>query len=322
MEIHRSQKSPGGTQIIFLKKNDNEIKYIRCKYNKNGLCIKEKASYNSKCMEDSYCNYYQESKSVTENYYNDDFETNKYRTYNKNNNQPYEKINFKEEENLKYIYEVYCEELDETNHYYFGSNNEIINNNKNLITNRNSELARKILQSEVGESFSINGYNYILVKKDRTIEFNDLLIEKEEQITQEQIKTNKANKNITVNRYNKTATQHQTIIDNLNGTKENNTKNLSKYEFKKWMMSQKRWYNGVYEYYSEQAVDSRIVCLQQLEWHFKISIDEKVKNVQTGIQFLKDIRAAKIEDLAHTPLSNAFRHYFEFATGIYIDKIF
>ena len=50
--------------------------------------------------------------------------------------------------------------------------------------------------------------------------------------------------------------------------------------------------------------------------------NEKIINIDIGKRFLIEIRAANIEDLAHTPLSNAFRHYFNFATGIYIDKIF
>lgn len=52
-----------------------------------------------------------------------------------------------------------------------------------------------------------------------------------------------------------------------------------------------------------------------------LSVNEELENFYIATE-LKDIRAAKIEDLAHTPLSNAFRHYLEFATGIYIDKIF
>lgn len=97
---------------------------------------------------------------------------------------------------------------------------------------------------------------------------------------------------------------------------------MRKLEFKKWMMNKKRLYNGKLDYYSEYAVDSRISCLQKLEDYFKINLDTKVINIQIGEQFLRDIRNAKIEDLAHTPLSNAFRHYFEFATKLYINKIF
>ena len=91
---------------------------------------------------------------------------------------------------------------------------------------------------------------------------------------------------------------------------------MRKKEFKKWMMNQKRKYLGKYENYSELAVDSRISCLERLEYIFKIDLDDKTINKNVGEQFLIDIRNANIEDLKHTPLSNAFRHYFKFATGI------
>ena len=93
-------------------------------------------------------------------------------------------------------------------------------------------------------------------------------------------------------------------------------------EFKKWMMGRKRFYNGKLDYYSELAVESRISCLKQLEEYFNIDLDIKVKDKNNGEQFLRDIRDAQIEDLAHTPLSNAFRHYFEFETGQHIERIF
>ena len=93
-------------------------------------------------------------------------------------------------------------------------------------------------------------------------------------------------------------------------------------EFKKWMLKKKRIYCGKEGTYSESAVESRIGYLIRLETHFKLNLDSKVVDEQTAIQFLKDIREAHIEDLRHTPLSNAIRHYYEFSTGLYINKIF
>lgn len=93
-------------------------------------------------------------------------------------------------------------------------------------------------------------------------------------------------------------------------------------EFKQWMMGEQRYYLGKWDYYTENAVDSRLSCLLRLESYFKIDLDSKVLNFETAKQFLTDIRNAKIEDLAHTPLSNAFRHYYKFATGETIEKIF
>ena len=97
---------------------------------------------------------------------------------------------------------------------------------------------------------------------------------------------------------------------------------MRKNEFEKWMLTQKRIYNGKLDFYSESAIISRISSLNKLESHFNINIDDKITSIETAKQFLIEIRNANIEDLKHTPLSNAFRHYFKFATGIYIDKIF
>lgn len=88
------------------------------------------------------------------------------------------------------------------------------------------------------------------------------------------------------------------------------------------MRTQQRFHNGKLGYYSEQAINSRIASLEKLEYYFNIDIDSKVISVSSGEQFLKEIRNANLEDLKHTPLSNAFRHYFKFSTGIHIDKIF
>ncbi len=80
--------------------------------------------------------------------------------------------------------------------------------------------------------------------------------------------------------------------------------------------------NGVTKHYSDYAIESRLCLLRNLEDIFNINLDDKVKSVDIGKQFLVDIRNKHIEDLAHTPYSNAFRHYFECMTGIYIGKIF
>ena len=92
--------------------------------------------------------------------------------------------------------------------------------------------------------------------------------------------------------------------------------------FREWMMKQERFFCGKWGYYSENAVASRVACLNKLESHFKTNLDDWAKNRETAIKFLVKIRQANIEDLAHTPLSNAFRHYYNFVTGDKIEKIF
>lgn len=79
---------------------------------------------------------------------------------------------------------------------------------------------------------------------------------------------------------------------------------------------------GETKHYSNYAIESRLNLLKNLEDIFKIDLDDKVVSVSAGKQFLIDIRNRHIEDLAHTPYSNAFRHYFLCMTGIYIARIF
>lgn len=93
-------------------------------------------------------------------------------------------------------------------------------------------------------------------------------------------------------------------------------------EFKKWMLKKKRVYCGIEGTYSEYAVETRISALQSLENYFKINLDDKVADEETAIKFLQEIREAHIEDLRNTPLSNAFRHYYEFTTALRIKRIF
>ena len=97
---------------------------------------------------------------------------------------------------------------------------------------------------------------------------------------------------------------------------------MRKEEFKNWMQQQERFYKGKWGPYSESAINSRIVCLESLERYFDIDLDEVATDIVMGVDFLMEIRSANIEDLSHTPLSNAFRHYFKFATNLYIDRIF
>ena len=88
------------------------------------------------------------------------------------------------------------------------------------------------------------------------------------------------------------------------------------------MLNKKRYYNGELETYSEKMVDLRIHWLKELEKFFKVNLDEKTVNELLGREFLAKMRGAKIESLKNTPCSNAFRHYFEFKTGVRISKIF
>lgn len=79
---------------------------------------------------------------------------------------------------------------------------------------------------------------------------------------------------------------------------------------------------GQLKHYSDYAIESRLNLLRNLENIFNINLDDKVVTIDVGKQFLIDIRNEHIEDLAHTPYSNAFRHYFQCMTGIYIGRIF
>lgn len=97
---------------------------------------------------------------------------------------------------------------------------------------------------------------------------------------------------------------------------------MRKEEFSNYLANKKRNHNGKIGFYSENSIKSRISCLQRLERHFNVDIENKVKDYETACQFLRDIRDAEIESLEHTPLSNAFRHYYEFSTGKVIERIF
>ena len=79
---------------------------------------------------------------------------------------------------------------------------------------------------------------------------------------------------------------------------------------------------GKEKFYTDTAIEGRINHLRTLEDIFNVDLDLNFIRCQTGKLFLQEIRNKNIEDLKHTPLSNAFRHYFEFATGIYIGRIF
>ncbi|MCM1009184.1 MAG: hypothetical protein NC485_14945 [Ruminococcus flavefaciens] len=93
-------------------------------------------------------------------------------------------------------------------------------------------------------------------------------------------------------------------------------------KFTNYMRSKVYVHRGEVCHYTNSSINSRISCLKKLEDYFNIDIDTKVVSESVGIDFLKEIRANQLEDLRHTPLSNAFRHYFECMTGVAIKRIF
>jgi len=93
-------------------------------------------------------------------------------------------------------------------------------------------------------------------------------------------------------------------------------------EFYDYMKTKTYIEKGVEKFYTDTAIEGRINHLRNLEDIFNVDLDLKCISCQTGKLFLQEIRNKNIEDLRHTPLSNAFRHYFEFATGVYIGRIF
>ncbi len=79
---------------------------------------------------------------------------------------------------------------------------------------------------------------------------------------------------------------------------------------------------GVIKHYTDSAIENRLYCLRELEKFCNNDLDEKCVSVECGKQFLRDIRNSNLEDLRHTKLSNAFRHYFNCVTGLCIGRIF
>ncbi len=92
--------------------------------------------------------------------------------------------------------------------------------------------------------------------------------------------------------------------------------------FIEYMRKRLRTHKGELIHYTETSITARVNALSRLEKHFNINIDDKCRNPEIAKNFLEEIRNANIEDLKHTPLSNAFRHYYKFLTGIYIGRIF
>ena len=97
---------------------------------------------------------------------------------------------------------------------------------------------------------------------------------------------------------------------------------MNKVGFKSYLDNKTYVQNGKKCRYSENAINSRIARLQECESYYGIDIDDIVHDYKKIIALLKQIRADHLEDLKHTPISNAVRHYFEYKTGLYIGRIF
>lgn len=93
--------------------------------------------------------------------------------------------------------------------------------------------------------------------------------------------------------------------------------------FKKYLENATYLKKGVETHYTENAISSRISKAQELESDLKINLDDFVISGEKILELLIKIRNAKIEDLAHTPKSNAARHYFAYKNnGKKIGRIF
>ncbi|MDE7306780.1 MAG: hypothetical protein K2N33_05255, partial [Clostridia bacterium] len=79
---------------------------------------------------------------------------------------------------------------------------------------------------------------------------------------------------------------------------------------------------GEIKKYKPNAIQKRCSSLAKVERAFNFNIDNLINDKNEVINLLKRIRAQHLEDPAHTPLSNAVRHYYECMTGDKIGKIF
>jgi hypothetical protein len=96
--------------------------------------------------------------------------------------------------------------------------------------------------------------------------------------------------------------------------------------FKKYLEKSTYLKKGIETHYTEKAISSRISKAQELESDLKINLDDFVVSKEKFLELLIKIRSAKIETLAHTPKSNAARHYFAYKNngkkfGRIFDKI-
>jgi len=96
--------------------------------------------------------------------------------------------------------------------------------------------------------------------------------------------------------------------------------------FRKYLEKATYLKKGVEMHYTENAISSRINKAQKLENDLKINLDNFVVSKEKFLKLLIEIRSAKIETLAHTPKSNAARHYFAYKNngkkfGRIFDKI-
>ncbi|MDR2201369.1 MAG: hypothetical protein LBP26_01180 [Clostridiales bacterium] len=87
---------------------------------------------------------------------------------------------------------------------------------------------------------------------------------------------------------------------------------MDTYGFKNYLRKATYMLRGKAAHYTENAVNSRVSKAVALENDLGIDLDDYVTSDERFEGLLYRIRAAKIEDPAHTPKSNAARHYYKY----------
>lgn len=97
---------------------------------------------------------------------------------------------------------------------------------------------------------------------------------------------------------------------------------MNKEKFENFLQNKTYISKGKIKHYTSAGILTRISSLEELEDKFNFNIDTIIQNRAGVISLLKRIRTNNLEDLRHTPISNAVRHYYECMTGDKIERIF
>ncbi|MFA5764994.1 MAG: hypothetical protein WC929_02440 [Bacilli bacterium] len=90
---------------------------------------------------------------------------------------------------------------------------------------------------------------------------------------------------------------------------------MDKTGFENYLSSATYMLNGKETHYTNAAIKSRVTKASALEKDLGINLDDYVTDDSKFAQLLIDVREAGIETLAHTPKSNAARHYYAYRNG-------
>ncbi len=97
---------------------------------------------------------------------------------------------------------------------------------------------------------------------------------------------------------------------------------MNELKFKNFLENSSYISGGKTKKYKPAAIQKRCSSLAEVEKAFNFDVDTIINDRKEVINLLKLIRAKRLEDPAHTPLSNAVRHYYECMTGDKIERIF